>query len=86
MVIWAAVGGRHSLFGAMIGAIVLNALQSYAGDELLTTWLIILGGIFILVVRFLPGGLAGLFEQLIGYIPYRRRWSGARLARTATAE
>lgn len=85
MVIWAAVGGRHSLFGAMIGAILLNALQSYAGDELLTTWLIILGGIFILVVRFLPRGLAGLFEQIIGLIPYRR-WSGAKLTSTATAK
>jgi urea transport system permease protein len=85
MVIWAAVGGRHSLFGAMIGALVLNALQSYAGDELLTTWLIILGAIFILVVRFLPQGLAGLFEQLIGYIPYRRL-PRAAVTRPATAE
>ena len=68
MVIWAAVGGRRSLFGAIIGALLVNGLQSYAGDAFLDTWMLILGAIFILVVRFLPKGLAGLFETSIGYI------------------
>ena len=71
IVIWAAVGGRMSLFGAIFGAIFINAAQSYIGDEFQTTWFIILGAVFILVVRFLPKGLAGLFEFVIGYIPYR---------------
>ncbi len=73
MVIWAAVGGRMSLFGAIFGAILINAAQSYVGDEFQATWLIILGTVFILVVRFLPKGLAGLFEMAIGVIPYRTR-------------
>lgn len=68
IVIWAAVGGRRSLFGAMIGAFLVNGFQSYVGDEFLYTWMLILGAIFILVVRFLPMGLAGLFETIIGYI------------------
>ncbi len=68
MVIWAAVGGRRSLFGAIIGAFLVNGLQSYAGDTFLDTWMLILGAIFILVVRFLPMGLAGLFETVIGYV------------------
>ncbi len=68
MVIWAAVGGRRSLFGAIIGAYLVNGLQSYAGDTFLDTWMLILGGIFIIVVRFLPMGLAGLFETTIGYV------------------
>jgi len=75
IVIWAAVGGRMSLFGAIIGGIFINAAQSYVGDEFQSTWLIILGTVFIMVVRFLPKGLAGLFEIAIGFIPYRTKGS-----------
>ena len=69
IVIWAAVGGRMSLFGAIFGAIFINAAQSYVGDEFQATWFIILGTIFIVVVRFLPKGLAGLFEYGISFVP-----------------
>ena len=68
MVIWAAVGGRTSLLGAMIGAIIINLGQSYAGDEFQQHWLIILGVVFVIVVLFLPKGLAGLFELILGKI------------------
>jgi|TARA_B100000315_G_C14577835_1_gene588845 urea transport system permease protein len=79
MVIWAAVGGRMSLFGAIFGAMFINAAQSYVGDEFQATWFIILGAVFIIVVRFAPKGLAGLFEYVFGFIPYRvRGTSGAR--------
>jgi urea transport system permease protein len=89
MVIWAAVGGRRSLFGAMIGAFLVNGFQSYAGDEFLYTWMLILGAIFILVVRFLPKGLAGLFETVIGYfsaIVLARPKMGASAERLRAAE
>lgn len=76
IVIWAAVGGRMSLFGAIFGAIFINATQSYAGDEFQATWFIILGAVFIVVVRFLPKGLAGLFEYALGYLPYHSRVPG----------
>ena len=76
IVIWAAVGGRLSLFGAIFGAIFINAAQSYAGDEFQATWFIILGAVFIVVVRFLPKGLAGLFEYALGYVPYHSRVPG----------
>jgi urea transport system permease protein len=66
MVIWAAVGGRMSLIGAIIGAFVVNGMQSYLGDELLYGFLLVLGGLFIVIVRFLPSGLAGLLESLLG--------------------
>jgi urea transport system permease protein len=69
MVIWAAIGGRLSLFGAMIGALFVNSIQSYVGDELQATWFVILGALFVVIVRFLPRGLAGLFESVIGLIP-----------------
>lgn len=66
MVIWAAVGGRTSLFGAIIGAILVNGTASYLGDELQQVWMLILGGVFIVIVLLLPRGLAELFERLIG--------------------
>jgi urea transport system permease protein len=66
MVIWAAVGGRMSLLGAIIGAFVVNGMQSYLGDELLYGFLLVLGGLFIVIVRFLPSGLAGLLESVLG--------------------
>lgn len=72
MVVWAAVGGRHSLFGAIVAAVVLNYLQTELADisdVWQKAWLLILGGIFIAVVLLLPRGLAGAFEYLIGFIP-----------------
>jgi urea transport system permease protein len=65
MVIWAAVGGRMSLLGAILGAFFVNGIQSYLGDEMLYGFLLVLGGLFILIVRFLPSGLAGLLESLL---------------------
>ena len=65
MVIWAAVGGRTSLMGAIFGAFLINLGQSYAGDEFQQQWLIILGVTFLLVVLFLPKGLTGLWELIL---------------------
>lgn len=73
MVIWAAVGGRMSLFGAIFGAMFIKAAESYVGDEFQATWFVILGVVFIVVVRFLPKGIAGLFEYAVGFVPYWRR-------------
>lgn len=66
IVIWAAIGGRGSLLWAILGAFIVQGAQSYLGDEFLNTWILILGFFFILVVRFLPSGLAGLVETLLG--------------------
>lgn len=66
IVIWVALGGRNSLIWAMFGAFTVQGAQSYVGDQFLSTWILILGFSFILVVRFLPGGLAGLVETLLG--------------------
>ena len=71
IVIWAGIGGRYSLIGSMIGAILIQGGQSYLGDQFLNTWLLLLGGFFILVVRFLPKGLAGLLETVLA-IPRAR--------------
>lgn len=74
-VIWAAVGGRLSLFGAIMGALLVNGMQSYLGDELQELWLLTLGIIFIVVVLFLPKGLAGLVESVFGWLADKSRGS-----------
>src|SRR5687768_15615166 len=63
-VVWCAVGGRHTLIGPILGAISVNALKSYATRALAEQWLYLLGGLFILVVLFLPNGIAGIPGQL----------------------
>ena len=71
-VVWCAVGGRHTLVGPILGAISVNALKSYATRAFAEQWLYLLGGMFILVVLFMPKGIAGIPEQ-IGALK-RRFW------------
>jgi urea transport system permease protein len=63
-VVWVAVGGRGTLLGPIVGAIAINALKSWATRAFPDLWLIILGGLFILDVLFLPGGIVSLPERL----------------------
>jgi len=63
-VVWVAVGGRGTLLGPILGAVSINALKSWATRAYPDLWLIILGGLFILVVLFLPGGLVSIPARL----------------------
>jgi urea transport system permease protein len=63
-VVWVAVGGRGTLIGPIVGAIVVNALKSWATRAFPDLWLIILGAMFAIVVLFMPRGLVGLPKQL----------------------
>jgi urea transport system permease protein len=63
-VVWVAVGGRGTLLGPILGAIGVNALKSWATTVIPDLWLILLGGLFIVVVLFLPGGLVSLPGRL----------------------
>lgn len=65
MVIYAAVGGRLSIPGAVIGALLIGFLKSYLSETFPEIWLYFLGAIFILVVAVMPNGLAGLVSRLI---------------------
>ena len=71
MVIWAATGGRASLLGACIGALLVNVIGSLASESATfqPVWPIILGGLFVFVVLVMPNGIAGLFKDLIGKRP-----------------
>jgi len=59
-VIWVAVGGRGTLFGAAMGAVLVNYAKTYFTGALPELWLYALGALFVLVTLFLPHGLAGL--------------------------
>ena len=65
LVIWVAIGGRATLYGAVIGAILVNYGKTYFTGVLPEAWLFALGGLFVLVTLFLPKGIAGLLS-LIG--------------------
>ena len=58
--VWVALGGRGFLYGAIIGAIVVNILKSYLTIISPEIWIIFLGLIFILVTIYLPNGLTDL--------------------------
>ena len=60
IVVWVALGGRGFLYGAIIGAIVVNVLKSYLTIISPEIWIIFLGLIFILVTIYLPNGLTDL--------------------------
>jgi len=60
VVIWVAVGGRGTLFGAVLGAMLVNYAKTYFTGALPEVWLYALGALFVLVTMFLPRGLVGL--------------------------
>lgn len=63
VVVWVAVGGRGTKWGPAIGAIFVNLLKSYTTQAFPDYWLIIMGGLFVFVVLFMPQGLIGVFNQ-----------------------
>ncbi|MCB5362784.1 urea ABC transporter permease subunit UrtC [Pusillimonas sp. CC-YST705] len=65
MVIYAAVGGRLSVPGAVVGALLIGYARSYLSENFPESWLFFLGAVFILVVVAMPKGLAGLAEQIM---------------------
>jgi urea transport system permease protein len=62
-VIWVAVGGRGTLAGAILGAVLVNLGKTYFTGALPELWLFALGGLFIFVTLLLPKGLMGLFAR-----------------------
>jgi urea transport system permease protein len=60
VVIWVAVGGRGTLYGAAAGAVLVNYAKTYFTGAMPEVWLYALGAIFVFVTLFLPRGLIGL--------------------------
>jgi urea transport system permease protein len=75
-VIWVAVGGRGTLTGAALGAVLVNYAKTYFTSGVLAPyWLFMLGGLFIGVTLFLPRGIVGSLHH----------WTALRRARTSAA-
>ena len=62
--IWAAVGGRGTLIGPIVGAFLVNGAKSWFTQAFPEFWLFFLGLLFILVTLFLPSGVIGLLRRL----------------------
>ncbi len=77
VVILVAVGGRGTLVGAILGAVLVKLGETYINDEYREAWPIILGLLFIIVVVFLPDGIVGGLKRLGAWVgglrPFRRR-------------
>jgi urea transport system permease protein len=63
VVIWVAVGGRGTLYGAVAGAVLVNYIKTYLTTEYPEFWLYALGLLFIVVTIFLPKGVVGLLAS-----------------------
>lgn len=64
LVIWVAVGGRGTLYGALLGAILVNYAKTVFTGVLPEVWLFALGGLFVAVTLFMPDGIVGLARRL----------------------
>ncbi|HVY08425.1 MAG TPA: urea ABC transporter permease subunit UrtC [Burkholderiales bacterium] len=73
MVIFAAVGGRMSLIGAVYGTLLVNFGKTYFSESFPQLWLFLMSALFISVVMFFPNGLAGLYEK------YGKAWIEKRI-------
>lgn len=63
IVIWVALGGRGTLYGAVIGAILVNYGKTFFTGAFPEIWLFLLGGLFVVTTTFLPKGVVGAFEN-----------------------
>lgn len=63
MVVYAAVGGRLSIIGAVYGTFIVGAAKTFFSENFVEYWTYLIGGLFVFVVMFMPHGLAGLLER-----------------------
>jgi urea transport system permease protein len=73
VVVWTAVGGRATILGPVIGAVLVNGGKSYFTAAAPDAWLFILGGLFVFVTLFLPRGIVGTFDHGWRELKDRRR-------------
>jgi len=87
-VIWVAVGGRGTLIGAALGAVVVNyGKTTFTSGALAPYWLFVLGSLFVLVTLLLPRGIVGTVRHFWGrYRERKERETGDRAAAEAVAK
>jgi urea transport system permease protein len=83
IVIWVAIGGRGSLYGAALGAVLVNYAKTFFTGALPETWLFMLGALFVAVTLFMPKGIVGSIAAFDGV---KSTWTrkGGRPARETT--
>ena len=65
MAVWAAVGGRATLIGPIVGAFLVNGAKSWLTVAAPEYWLFFLGGLFIVVTLFMPQGVVGMVRRVL---------------------
>jgi urea transport system permease protein len=87
--IWVAVGGRGSLAGAILGALLVNGAKSWLTAAFPTAWLYVLGALYVVVTLAVPGGilqaLAGIPRAIRGLVNAVQTVASKRAARTPPA-
>jgi urea transport system permease protein len=73
MIIWVAVGGRGTLIGAVIGAILVNFAKSILSEQFPAVWLFFQGAMFLIVVAAVPDGLVGWLSRTAQDFAQRRK-------------
>jgi urea transport system permease protein len=94
MVIYTAVGGRMSIFGAIYGTLLVNYAKTSLSESFPELWLFGLGGLFIAVVLFFPNGLSGIWrdhvqrhvDRLLASKATKKSWAIKSAADGAPAE
>ena len=64
VVVWVAIGGRNSLLGALLGGIIVASLSNYLSAITPEYWQLVLGVLFVAVIAYFKGGMAGAISQL----------------------
>lgn len=70
LIIWVALGGRGTLWGPLIGAIMINVATAYLGSSMPFAWQLILGASFVIVIVLLPEGLIPVLLKPFGLGQY----------------
>ena len=63
LVVWVAIGGRTTLYGAVLGAFIVNYSKTYLTGLAPESWLFVLGALFVFVTLYLPKGIVGLLKR-----------------------
>lgn len=85
IVIWVAIGGRGTLYGAIVGAVVVSYAKTRFTAIMPEAWLFALGGLFVLVTLFLPKGLAGFMPSVVAAVAKNKQKVKQKMGEPAAA-
>lgn len=77
-IVWVAIGGRGTLYGALLGTVIVNVVQTQLSDRFEEYWLLALGIFVVLVILFEPDGFVGFVARLRRAIGRRHEERHAR--------